>query len=101
MEGYIQKLNDKALAKGDKHAKKVKLTYQVVGGLILGIGLAGFVACFITFMVLFFNFQTDEAMTAWIIAVPFLILLVPGSVLTRIGDAMVVGVKKKDKDNKD
>jgi len=90
MEKYIQKINDKAIEeRGIDGARKVKKTYQAIGGVLLAVGLAGFLALFVAFMVLFLKFKTDDAFTCWLIAVPFLILLIPGSVLARIGDAML------------
>ena len=96
MEKYIKKINDKLLAKNNiEEAKKAKRTYRAVGYSLLGVGLAGFVACFITFMVLFFEFQTEKAFTFWIVAVPFLLMLVPGSVLARVGDVLLTEDKKQ------
>ena len=90
MEKYIKKINDKAIEeRGVDGARKVKKIYQTIGGILLAIGLAGFLALFIAFMILFLKFQTDNAFTCWIIAVPFLLMLIPGSVLARIGDAML------------
>lgn len=90
MEKYIQKINDKLIEANDiEKARKTKKIYQTIGGILLAVGLAGFLALFIAFMVLFFKFKTDDAFTCWIIAVPFLILLIPGSVLARIGDALL------------
>ncbi len=40
-------------------------------------------------MVLFFKFKTDDAFIAWMVAVPFLVMIVAGSVLARIGDALL------------
>lgn len=95
MEKYIQKINNKITQNDNiEHAKKIKKTYQIVGGVILGIGVTGFLASFITFMVLFFDFKTDDAFVAWIVAIPFLIFIVAGSVLTRIGDALLPELKK-------
>lgn len=56
---------------------------------ILIAGLVGFLASFITFIVLFLNYQTDAALTAWVIAVPFILMAVAGSVITRIGDQLL------------
>lgn len=90
MEKYIQKINDKLLEKDDiDEARKIKKKYQIIGGVLLAIGLAGFLALFIAFMVLFLYYKTDEAVTCWFIAIPFLLLLVPGSVITRIGDQLL------------
>ena len=90
MEKYIQKINRKLLEEDNiEKARKTKKMYQTVGGLLLAVGLAGFLALFVAFMILFFKFNTDSAFTCWIIAVPFLLMLVPGSVLARIGDALL------------
>ncbi len=96
MENYIKKINDKLIESGnEKNAKRVKFLFQLFGGLALAIGLAGFLASFITFLVLFFKFKTDDAFIAWIVAVPFLILIIVGSVLTRIGDMLLPKNKTK------
>ena len=90
MESYIKKINDRVRAKHDeKGAKKIKKTYLIVGGLTLGIGLAGFVSAFITFFVLFFETKTEDAFIAWEVAVPFILMIVAGSVVTRIGDMLL------------
>lgn len=90
MEKYIKKINDKLLAKQSlEEVKKTKKVYRVAGYTLLGVGLAGFVACFIAFMVLFLKFKTEDAFVAWIVAVPFLLMLVPGSVLARVGDMLL------------
>ena len=95
MENYIDKINRKLLAEKDYNkAKRVKLKYQIAGGIVLGLGIAGFLASFITFMVLFLKFKTDDAFTAWIVAIPFLLLIVAGSVLARIGDAVLPQERK-------
>lgn len=101
MERYIKRINDKLIAEeGIERARKVKKIYQTLGGIFLAIGLAGFVSLFIAFMVLFFKFNTDDAFTCWLIAVPFLVLLVPGSVLARIGDALLPEERKPKKKRK-
>ena len=90
MESYIKKINDRVRAKHDeKGAKKIKKTYLIAGGLTLGIGLAGFVSAFITFFVLFFETKTEDAFIAWEVAVPFILMIVAGSVVTRIGDMLL------------
>ena len=88
MERYIEKINKKLEEKDEKHAKRIKNIILAVGGTVLAVGLAGFLASFVTFMVLFFKFKTDDAFVAWIVAVPFLVLLIAGAVVTRIGDAL-------------
>ena len=97
MEKYITKINEKILSHNNlEEAKKIKKRYQIIGGVILGLGMAGFVGMFIMFMVLFFKFNTDDAFTAWLIAIPFLPMIVIGSVFSRIGDALL----QKQKDDK-
>lgn len=98
MEKYIRKINDKLVEANDiEKARKTKKMYQTVGGILLAVGLAGFLALFVAFMILFLEFQTDSAFTCWIIAVPFLLMLVPGSVLARIGDALLPDDKESSK----
>ena len=58
--------------------------------------MAGFIGAFVTFMILFFKFQTDEAMLAWIIAVPFIFMIVAGAVLSRIGDMLLRDFVEKE-----
>ena len=90
MESYIKKINDRVRAKhNEEQAKKIKKIYLIAGGLTLGIGLAGFVASFITFFVLFFETKTEDAFVAWMVAVPFILMIVAGSVVTRIGDMLL------------
>lgn len=90
MESYIEKINNKILKKcKPEQAKRVKKIYLAVGGTFLGVGIAGFLGCFIAFMVLFFQFETDRALISWFIAIPFIILIVAGSVITRIGDMLL------------
>lgn len=98
MEKYIKKINDKLLAKENiEEARKAKKIYRSVGYSLLGVGLFGFVGCFITFMVLFLEFKTETAFTFWIVAVPFLLMLVPGSVLARVGDVLLTENNKNEK----
>ena len=90
MEGYVKRINHKVLTKHDeKEQKRIKNIYIWVGAPILAVGAAGFLASFISFMLLFFHFQTDEAMVAWIVAIPFFAMMVAGSVVTRIGDMLL------------
>lgn len=90
MEGYIKKINHKVITKYDESKqKKVKKIYQIIGGIVVGLGAAGFIASFMAFMILFFHFQTDGAFTAWILAVPCVLLLTAGAVVTRIGDMLL------------
>lgn len=90
MERYIQRINDKVILKHDEEGRqKIKKRYLYIGMPILIAGLVGFLASFITFIVLFLNYQTDAALTAWVIAVPFILMAVAGSVITRIGDQLL------------
>ena len=105
MEGYIKRINHKVITKHNKaKQRKIKKKYQLFGGLVLGIGLAGFIAAFVSFMVLFFKFETDAAMIAWVIAVPFILMIVAGSVVARVGDMLLKDFVEKeyqaDKKNK-
>ena len=97
MESYIKNINHSVITKHQEKAqKKIKFTYQMVGGFVLAIGMGGFISAFITFMVLFFNLETDAAMTAWIVSVPFILMIVAGSVLARIGDMMLKDFVEKE-----
>lgn len=97
MEKYIKRINHKVLKKHNKEGqKKTKKKYQIAGGIFLGVGMAGFIGAFVTFMILFFKFQTDEAMLAWIIAVPFIFMIVAGAVLSRIGDMLLRDFVEKE-----
>ena len=99
MEKYIKKINDKLLAnKSIEEANKTKKVYRIIGYSLLGVGLAGFVALFISFLVLFLNFNTEAAVTCWFIAIPFLLMLVPGSVLARVGDMLFTEKEEKTLD---
>ncbi len=99
MEKYIRKLNEKLLKMDEEKAKQTKKVYRITGYVLLGLGLAGFAALFIAFMVLFFKFNTDSAVTCWFIAIPFLLMLIPGSVLARVGDVLASEDKKREKEN--
>ena len=75
MEGYIKRINERVLKKNDlPKAKKIKTRYRIVGGVILGAGLAGLIACIIAFAVHFVGGDTEMAFQCWMIAIPFLIL---------------------------
>lgn len=100
MEKYIKKINAKLLQKPIEEAKKTKKVYRCVGYTLLGLGLAGFAALFIAFMVLFLKYNTSAAVTCWFIAIPFLLMLVPGSVLARVGDVLKVDDEENLKDEK-
>lgn len=106
MESYLKKINDKVKAKHtQQEAEKIKKRYLIAGGTTLGLGLAGFVSAFITFMVLFLVYETDEAMIAWFVAIPFILMIVAGSVVTRIGDMLlrddkIMEVEKEKKEAK-
>lgn len=90
MENYIEKINNKILTKCSlEQARKIKRIYLIVGGTFLTVGLLGFIGCFIAFFLLFFKFETDTAMIYWFIAIPFILLIITGSVITRIGDMLL------------
>ena len=90
IEGYIKRINHACITKHDEAGqKKIKKFYQVLGGVILGVGMGGFISSFITFLILFLDFKTDAAMIAWIVAVPFMLMIVAGSVLARVGDMLM------------
>ena len=100
MEKYIKKINDKLLKKNDlNHAKKVKKRYRAIGGTILAVGLAGIIACMTAFVVFFLQEQTEKSFLAWELAIPFVLIFVAGSVVTRIGDQLLKGVNLKQTDN--
>ena len=71
-------------------ARKIKKNCLIAGSIILVIGLVGFISCFVSFLVLFLRFETELAMTLWFIAIPFILCVVIGSIVTRIGDAILV-----------
>lgn len=106
MEKYIARINNKVLKKHDEAGqKRIKKIYLAVGGPILGVGLAGLLASFITFIVLFLDAQSEKSMVAWILALIFLVIFVVGCVLTRIGDKLLTegyneNVEKKRKEKK-
>ena len=89
MEKYIKKFNHNVLKEEEKKQKFTKNLYLTIGSIVLSIGALGFLASFIMFMVLFFDFKTDEAMMAWVIAVPFILMIVAGAVVTRVGDMLL------------
>ena len=90
MEKYIAKINNKVLKKYDEEGqRKVKRKYLIGGGVTLGLGLAGFISAFLSFIILLLNYKTDQSMIAWIVAVPFILVFIVGSVLTRIGDKLL------------
>lgn len=90
MENYIEKINNKILRKCSyEQAAKIKKIYLILGGCFLGVGILGFLGCFVTFFVLFFKFDTEKAMIFWFVAIPFMLLIITGSVITRIGDMLL------------
>ncbi len=102
MESYIKKINDRVREKhGQDEAKKIKKRFLIGGGVTLGLGLAGFVGSFITFLVLFLVYETDKALISWFVAIPFIIMIVIGSVITRIGDMLLrdedIEIKEKER----
>ena len=98
MEGYIKRINDKITKNNNEQKqKKIKKIYLLSGGLTLALGLAGFLASFTSFIVLFFKFDTDRALIAWFVAIPFILMIVAGSVVTRIGDMLLKDNSTDDK----
>ena len=98
MEVYIKRINDKITKNNNEQKqKKIKKIYLLSGGLTLALGLAGFLASFISFIVLFFKFDTDRALIAWFVAIPFILMIVAGSVVTRIGDMLLKDNSTDDK----
>lgn len=102
MEGYIKKINERVLKKHDvAEAKKIKNRFRIIGGVVLGAGLAGLIACVIAFAVYFVEGNTETAFTCWMIAIPFIILFVVGSVIARVGDQLLHGlIEDKEKKKK-
>ena len=101
MERYIAKINNKVITRHDeKGQKRIKTTYLAIGGSVLAIGIAGFLASFITFIVLFMDAKTDESMTAWVLAVIFMVVFIAGSIVTRIGDKLLTEGYNEDLDKK-
>ena len=106
MERYIIKTNDRLKKKyPEETVKKIKKKYCIVGGSILGVGLAGFLATFGCYIYYFLNAETEIALNCWLYAVPFVILFIVGAVITRIGDQLlkkdkqhVISEKEKDED---
>ena len=91
MENYLKKINHKIAEHcTEDKARKIKKNCLIAGSIILVIGLVGFISCFVSFLVLFLRFETELAMTLWFIAIPFIICVVIGSIVTRIGDAILV-----------
>ena len=89
MEKYIEKIKDKIELKPEDKQLKAKKKYLYIGVPILTVGTVGFLACFITFMVLFFSQDTQTAFTFWLIAIPFIAVFTAGAVVARIGDVLV------------
>ena len=91
MESYLKKINHKIAEHcTEDKARKIKKNCLIAGSIILVIGLVGFISCFVSFLVLFLRFETELAMTLWFIAIPFILCVVIGSIVTRIGDAILV-----------
>ena len=91
MENYLKKINHKIAEHcTEDKARKIKKNCLIAGSIILVIGLVGFISCFVSFLVLFLRFETELAMTLWFIAIPFILCVVIGSIVTRIGDAILV-----------
>ena len=91
MENYLKKINHKIAEHcTEDKARKIKKNCLIAGSIILVIGLVGFISFFVSFLVLFLRFETELAMTLWFIAIPFILCVVIGSIVTRIGDAILV-----------
>lgn len=91
MENYLKKINHKIAEHcTEDKARKIKKNCLIAGSIILVIGLVGFISCFVSFLVLFLRFETELAMTLWFIAIPFILCVVIGSIVTRVGDAILV-----------
>ena len=88
MEKYIRKIKDKIELKPEEKQLKAKKKYLYIGIPILTLGAIGFLASFITFLVLFFKGETT-AFTFWLIAIPFIAVFTAGAVVARIGDVLV------------
>ena len=94
MEKYILKTDERLKKKyPEAIVRKMKKRYLIVGGSILGVGLAGFLVTFGLFLYYFLNAETETALLAWLYAVPFVILFVVGAVIARVGDQLL----KKDR----
>ena len=110
MEKYIRKTSERILRKHSMDdAVKIKKKYLIVGSVVLAIGGLGFLGAVGTFLYLFLKLMdTENAFKAWLIAIPFLILFVVGSVLTRVGHRLFTDAQetietpknKKEKTNK-
>ena len=105
MENYLKKINHKIAEHcTEDKARKIKKSCLIAGSIVLVIGLVGFISCFVSFLVLFLRLETELAMTLWFIAIPFIICVIIGSIVTRIGDAIFIENQKihsedlKDKD---
>lgn len=91
MENYLKKINHKIAEHcTEEKAGKIKKNCLIAGSVVLVIGLAGFISCFVSFLVFFLRFETELAMTLWFIAIPFILCVVIGSIVTRIGDAILI-----------
>lgn len=94
-------MNERLLKKNDlTKAKKVKQKFRAVGGCILALGLAGIIACMVSFVIFFLNSDTETAFLAWMIAIPFIVIFVCGSVLARVGDQLLKNELAKEKEKK-
>lgn len=89
MEKYIRKIKNKIELKPEEKQLKAKKKYLYIGVPILTLGAIGFLASFITFLVLFFKGETTTAFTFWLIAIPFIVVFTAGAVVARIGDVLV------------
>lgn len=90
MEGYITKLEGRLTKKYPiERVKKIKRNYRIIGGCVLGAGLVGLFVMFGLYLYNFINAETKAAFNAWLYAIPFVLLIVAGAVLCRVGDRLL------------
>ena len=101
MENSLKKIHKKIAQNcTEEKARKIKKGCLIAGSILLVLGLAGFISSFISFLVLFLRLETETAMTLWFIAIPFILFIVIGSVVTRIGDSILIeNIKFHNADN--
>ena len=89
MEKYIQKIESRLNKKySSEKVEKIIKRFLTVGGIVVVLGIIGILAAMICFSVFFVQGDTDTALTCWIIAVPFVVVLIAGAVVARVGDKM-------------
>ena len=90
MEKYIEKMGKRLSTKHtQEELKKIKRNYCIVGGVIIALGLIGFFIAFGFYLYNFLNAETDAAFSAWLYAIPAVIVFVVRAVVTRIGDRLL------------